>query len=110
MNFKEVVGVKEFRWTAGVAAVVVAFCLSLIAGGSLAAGRVVSITAVPSAERRLTLPFLGGRIRLAEGAPWLSLATSAPILPAWALAGPDGVIEATIGPPFVTSVLSILRL
>jgi lauroyl/myristoyl acyltransferase len=66
---------------------------------SLAAGRVVSITAIASAERRLTMPFMGGTIRLAEGAPWLSLATSAPILPAWALAGPDGVIEATIGPP-----------
>ena len=61
--------------------------------------RVVSITAVHSGRRVAEVEFLGGRLRLACGAPHLALASGAPLLPVYAVPTPDGCFQVEFGPP-----------
>jgi predicted LPLAT superfamily acyltransferase len=70
----------------------------------LQANALVSITAETQwGARQVTAPFLGGTMRLPTGAPSLSLATGATLVPAFALKqGPDR-FEVIIEPPLTPS-------
>lgn len=65
----------------------------------LRAGEVVSITAGADAQAPIELPFLGGAIRLAPGAPELAHMAKAPLLPVHTIYREDGRFEVTIEPP-----------
>ena len=67
----------------------------------LRAGDIVSVTAGADAAAPIELPFLGGRIRLAPGAPELAHLAKAPLLPVHTVYLDDGTFEVTIEPPIV---------
>jgi lauroyl/myristoyl acyltransferase len=65
----------------------------------LRAGDVVSVTAGADAKAPIELPFLGGAIRLAPGAPELAHMAKAPLLPVHTIYREDGTFEVAIEPP-----------
>jgi lauroyl/myristoyl acyltransferase len=65
----------------------------------LEAGGVISVTVRESGRRPVEAPFLGGRLRLAVGAPNLALTTGAALLPVFPIREPDGDFTVTIAPP-----------
>ncbi|MFO1035869.1 MAG: hypothetical protein U1E45_03410 [Geminicoccaceae bacterium] len=67
----------------------------------LQANRVVSIVALSSADRPLTLPFLGAGLRIAVGPPSLARQTGAVLLPTFALARDQGSFEVEIEAPLM---------
>lgn len=64
----------------------------------LQANEIVSITAIHSGRRYGERPFLGGRIRLAKGAPNLALTTGAALLPVFIVPASNGY-AINIAPP-----------
>lgn len=69
----------------------------------LETNRVVSIMALASADRPLSMPFLGATMKLAAGPPTLARRTGAALLPTFALAGPAGALGVEIEPPLQIS-------
>jgi lauroyl/myristoyl acyltransferase len=65
----------------------------------LRAGDVVSVTAGADAATPIELPFLGGTIRLAPGAPELAHMAKAPLLPVHTIYREDGTFEVSVEPP-----------
>jgi lauroyl/myristoyl acyltransferase len=65
----------------------------------LEAGGVVSVTVGNVGRRPVDAPFLGGRLRLAVGAPNLALTTGAALLPVFPIREPGGDFTVTIAPP-----------
>lgn len=61
-------------------------------------GGVVSIVARDTARKPATVGFLGGRLRLATGAPALAHATGAALLPLHVLKADDGALAVVVEP------------
>jgi len=59
----------------------------------------VSIVVGSDGNQTRTLPCLGGRLKVATGAPNLSFASGAPLLPVFVLRQPDGSFDMTIDQP-----------
>lgn len=70
---------------------------------SLARGDVVTITALGAGKRVVTLPFQGGQVHLALGAPQLALDTGAPLIPVFTTPDEHGGylvhVGETLSPP-----------
>jgi lauroyl/myristoyl acyltransferase len=64
--------------------------------------RVVSITASAGGSRVIEVPFLGGQMRLASGAPALAAQSGAALLPVMTLREPDGGFVSIIHEPLPT--------
>ena len=63
----------------------------------------VSLTVGNRGKKLVSAPFLGGRLVLATGAPFLSFASGAALLPTFTVRGSDGVIDVVVGPPLAST-------
>ena len=64
---------------------------------------IVTVTANDQARRPLAVPFLGGRLALAPGAPLLAHRTGAALLPAFAFRDEAGALTVTVEPPIAVA-------
>jgi len=69
----------------------------------LRAGDVVSVTAGGDAASPIEIPFLGGAVRLATGAPDLAYMAKVPLLPVRTIYREDGSFEVAVEPPIEAS-------
>jgi lauroyl/myristoyl acyltransferase len=60
---------------------------------------IIAITAVAASDQLLTVPFLGGVLRLALGAPTLAELNGAPLLPVFVVPKPNDAFEVVVGRP-----------
>lgn len=65
----------------------------------LRSNEIVSITAGPDARDPVTVPFLGGDLQIAGGAPALAHSADAMLLPTFPLTEEDGTVRVSIEPP-----------